>query len=70
MDVGEYRHKYEGFYEKTSFQMSISRERTTTTEGAQCKPCRNSLLSSFSLLVKRFEEEVQPSGDCVYTARG
>ena len=34
MDVGGYRHNYEGFYEKTSLQMSISRERTTTTEGA------------------------------------
>ena len=29
MDVGGYRHNYEGFYEKTSFQMSINRERTT-----------------------------------------
>ena len=34
MDVGGYRHNYEGFYEKTSFQMSINRGRTTTTEGA------------------------------------
>ena len=34
MDVGGYRHNYEGFYEKTSFQMSINRGRTTITEGA------------------------------------
>ena len=34
MDVGGYRHNYEGFYEKTSFQMFINRGRTTTTEGA------------------------------------
>ena len=34
MDVGGYRHNYEGFYEKTSFQMSINRGRTITTEGA------------------------------------
>ena len=34
MDVGGYRHNYEGFYEKTSFQMSINKGRTTTTEGA------------------------------------
>ena len=27
MDVGGYRHNYEGFYEKTSFQMSINRGR-------------------------------------------
>ena len=34
------------------------------------KPCGNSLLSSLSLLVKSFEEEIQPSRDCVDTARG
>ena len=33
MDVGGYRHNYGCFYEKTSFQMSINRGRTTTTEG-------------------------------------
>ena len=52
MDVGGYRHNYEGFYEKTSYQMSINRGRTTTT-------CGNSPLSSLSLLVKSFEEEIQ-----------
>ena len=34
MDVGGYRHNYEAFYEKTSYQMSINRGRMTTTEGA------------------------------------
>ena len=34
-----------------------------------CKPCEDSLLSSLSLLVKSFEEEIQPSGDCMDTAR-
>ena len=34
------------------------------------KPCENSLISSLSLLVKSFEEEIQPSGDRVDTARG
>ena len=34
MDVGGYRHNYEGFDEKISFQMSINRERMTTIEGA------------------------------------
>ena len=34
-----------------------------------CKPCKNSLLSSLSLLVKSFEEEIQLSEDCVDTAR-
>ena len=34
MDVGGYRHDYEGFYEKTLFQMSINRGRTTTNQGA------------------------------------
>ena len=34
MDVGGYRHNYEGFYEKNAYQMSINRGRTTTTEDA------------------------------------
>ena len=33
MDVGGYRNIYEGFYGKTSYQMSINRGKTTTTEG-------------------------------------
>ena len=70
MDVGRYRHNYECFNEKNSYQMSINRGRTITTEGARCKACGNSLLSSLSLLVKSFEEEIQPSRDRVYTARG
>ena len=70
MDVGGYIHDYEGFYEKNSYQMSINRGRTTTIEGDPCKPCENSLLYSHSLLVKRFEEEIQPSGDRVDTTRG
>ena len=71
MDVGGYRHNYEDFYgKKNSHQMSINRVRTTTTQGAPCKPCENSLLSSLSLLVKSFEEEIQPSGDRMDTAKG
>ena len=70
MDIGGYRHNYEGFYEKTSYQMSINKGRTTTTKGVHAKPCGNSLHSSLSLLVKSFEEEIQPSRDRVDTARG
>ena len=33
MDVGGYRHNYEGFYGKTSHQMLINRGRMTTTLG-------------------------------------
>ena len=31
MDVGIYRHNYKGFNEKFMYQMSINKERTTTT---------------------------------------
>ena len=34
MDVGGYRHNYEDFYEKSTHQMSINRERMITTQGA------------------------------------
>ena len=46
MDVGGYRHNYEDFYEKTSYQMSINRGRTTTTEGAHA-----SLVGILSILL-------------------
>ena len=34
MDVDEYKHNYEGFYKKMSYQMSINRGRMTITQGA------------------------------------
>ena len=34
MDVSGYRYTYEGFYEKTSYQMAINRGIMTTTQGA------------------------------------
>ena len=34
IDIGGYRHHYEVFYEKTSYQMLINKGRTTTTKGA------------------------------------
>ena len=40
MDVGGYRHKHEGFYEKTLYQMSINKERTNTTQGADASLLR------------------------------
>ena len=46
MDVGGYRHNYEGFYEKTSYQMSINKGRTTTTQGAHA-----SLVGILSILL-------------------
>ena len=57
------------FIKKTSFQMSINRERTTTTVGAHASLV-GILSLSLSLLVKSFEEEIQPSGYLVDTARG
>ena len=70
MGVCGYRPNYEGFYEKTSYQMSINRGEDDHNLRGPCKPCGNSLHSSLSLLVKSFEEEIQPSGDRVDTARG
>ena len=34
IDVGGYRHNYEGFHKKPSYQKSINRGRTSTTQGA------------------------------------
>ena len=57
------------FMKKILYQMSINMGRTTTTQGSHTSLCENSLLSSLSLLVKSFEEEIQPSGDRVDTAK-
>ena len=46
MYIGRYRHNYEGFYEKTSDQMSINRGRTTTTKCAH-----ESLVGILSILL-------------------
>ena len=40
MDVGGYRYNYEGVYTKTSYQISINRERTTTTQGTHASLVR------------------------------
>ena len=52
------------------YQISINREKMTITQGGHCKLCMNSLLSSLSLLVKNFEEEIKLFEDQVETARG
>ena len=64
MDVGRYRHNYEGFYEKTSYEISINRERTISTQGAHASLVR---ILTMQALVKSVEEEIQPSGDRVDT---
>ena len=67
IDIGRYRHNYEGFCEKFIYPKFISKEKMTTTQGAHASLVRIFLLSSLSLLVKSFEEEVQSSSDCVDT---
>ena len=58
------------FNKKYIYQMSINRRRTIRPQGADVS--LEGILSFFSLslLVKSFEEEIQPSGDFVDTARG
>ena len=69
MDVDKYRHNYEGFYKKITHQMSINRERMTTTQGAHASLVRIISLFSFSLY-ESFEEEIQLSRDGTDIARG
>ena len=47
MDIGGYIHNYEGFYEKSTYQMSINRERMSMTLGAHASLMR---ILSFLLL--------------------
>ena len=53
MDVGGYRNNYVYFYEKTSYQMSINRGKTTTSEGAH-----TSFVRFLSFLLILFGEEL------------
>ena len=58
------------FYEKTSYKMSINRGENNHNSRCPYKLGENSLISSLSLLVKSFEERIQPYEDCVDTTRG
>ena len=49
MDVGGYRHNYKGFYEKSTYEMSINRGRMTRTQGAYASLMKFSHFFSFSL---------------------
>ena len=61
MDVGRYRYNYESFYEKSIYQMSISKEKIIITQGAHASLVGILPFFSLSLLMKSFEEEIQPS---------
>ena len=67
MDIGEYQHNYDGYYEKPTYQMYINRRENNHYSRWPYKPCGNSLISYLSLLVKNFEVEIQPSKDHVDT---
>ena len=71
MNVSRYRHNYKGFSKKIHKKNLKNMRRTTTFKGAYARALTsNSLLSFLSLLVKSFEEEIQPSRDHMDTARG
>ena len=70
MDVGRYRHNYEGFYEKITYHMFINRGITITTQGAHASLIRILSFLLFLSLVTSFEEEIQLSGDRMDTAKG
>ena len=69
MDIGRYRHNYEGFNKKLTYQIFINKGRMTITQDAHASFVLLSFFF-FLLLVKSFEEEIQPSRDRVHTARG
>ena len=54
MNVDGYRHNYEGFYDKSTYQKSINRERTTIIEGAHVSIMRILSFISLPLLLKSF----------------
>ena len=69
MDIGGYKYNYEGFYANSTYQMSISRRRMTTTQAAHARLVRILSFLLF-LLVNSFEDKIQPSENHVDTTRG
>ena len=65
MDVGEYRHNYEGFCENFTCQTSIHMGTRTKSKSVRTNFLKNSLLSTLSLFLKSTKEEIQPFGHCV-----
>ena len=65
MDIDRYRHNYEGFYEQKLIPNVYKEGENDHNSRFSYEHCDNSLLSSLSLLVKSFEEEIQPSKDLV-----
>ena len=57
------------FIKKSAYQISINREKTTTNK-VPTQALWEFSISSLSLLVKSFEEEIQPFEDYVDTAKG
>ena len=58
------------FIKKSTYQMTINKGENDQNSRCPCKLYENSLISSLSLLVKNFEEEIQPSKDYVHTVTG
>ena len=67
MDVGEYKYNYEGFYKKIYIPNAYKEGENDYNSKCPCKPSEDFQISSFSLLVKSFEEEIKPSSNLVDT---
>ena len=65
MDVDRYRHNYEGFYEQKLMPNVYKEGENDHNSKCSHKHCENSIISSLSLLVMSFEEEIQSSKDLV-----
>ena len=63
MLVDIYIYNYEGFYKKIHTPNVYKYGENDHNSRCSCKPSRHSLISSLSLLVKSFEEDIQPSKD-------
>ena len=66
MNIGGYKHDFEGFCEKFTYLISKNKRRMRTPKCTYAKFVRNSLLSPLYLLVKYIEKEIQSSNDLTY----
>ena len=65
IDVGRFKHTFEGFCENFIYPMSKNKERITTSKSVHPSLVGNSSLSYPSLLVKRVTKEIESSNNDV-----
>ena len=69
MDIGRFRHNFEGFCRNFTYPVSLNEERMTPSKRAHVNLVESSPLSSLYLSMQSIEEEIQSYSNYVDTCR-